>query len=85
LVGTNEFLSSCNKIFENKTGVSLTPSSNPHTGMASEYAVGGRLQLLKIYEFLYKDASIYLKRKYDVFSKVSMEPSELVTALIITG
>lgn len=31
------------------------------------------------------ETTLYLQRKYDVFSKVSMEPSELVTALSITG
>lgn len=35
-----------------------------------EISRGGRNQLLKIMQFLYKDSTIYLERKYDKFNKI---------------
>ena len=59
LEATKEYCLSLKK--DNKT-------KRSRAGKAYSLNFGGRLQILKIYDFLYKDATIYLERKIQKFA-----------------
>ena len=67
VLGTKEFLEKYEIILmeylkkDNKT-------KRSRAGKAYSLNFGGRLQILKIYDFLYKDATIYLERKIQKFA-----------------
>ena len=62
IVGTEDFLNGLQKIF--KTNNKLYSS-----GKAFVYRVKGNKKALKILDYLYKDATIYLNRKYEKYIK----------------
>lgn len=41
-----------------------------------EYALGGNLQVIKFYKYLYSDATIYMERKYQKFQKLLQKYGE---------
>lgn len=68
IVSTNEMLNSIDNILRIKTAV------NPHishpkkyTGNTSRMDFGGSRQVKRFCDWIYKDANIYLDRKYDLF------------------
>lgn len=66
LVGTNMFL---NKYEEYILKIlnRNNPNKRSYTGSAEELHYGGNKQVKKIFNFLYKDATIYLERKFEIF------------------
>lgn len=59
----NILINNCNL---NKTKLKSYKSTN----VAKSLTYGGTLQVKRIYEYLYKDSTIYLKRKYDKFNQL---------------
>lgn len=73
VLGTHEFLDEYEKHFLEGIG-RITPNKRVHQDNWNENTecinYGGREQIFKIFNFLYKDATIYLKRKFDKFNKI---------------
>jgi intein-encoded DNA endonuclease-like protein len=65
ILGSRNFLLAIQSIFVNARGLSLTKLSKPSAIHRMSY--GGRLNCLAIRDYLYKDATIYLDRKYKIF------------------
>lgn len=67
VLGTSDFLDKYEEIL-----LSILKKNKPNkrfnNGQALGIQYGGRLQVKKIYNFLYKDANIYLDRKYNKFA-----------------
>lgn len=71
LLGTKSFLDNYEKILLD--GINRTkPNKRIHQKHWNEntecISYGGKKQVISIYNFLYKDATVYLKRKYDKFN-----------------
>lgn len=62
IVGTENFLNGLQKIFK-------TNNKNHSGGNAFVYKVKGNKKALKILDYLYEDATIYLDRKYEIYIK----------------
>lgn len=69
VLGTKEFLDKYEKIILNVLNKNK-PNKRHNDGKAYNIRYGGNKQCEKIFDFLYKDATIYLKRKYDKFIAV---------------
>jgi hypothetical protein len=66
--GTKEFLTSIQDVFEDKIeGYSRTAVRQEHNSKAFVFAKGGRRVPLEVLHFMYRDSSIYLQRKYDLY------------------
>lgn len=65
LRGTLSFLNKCKNILENNCNLNskVTPKLN---GGTWELRYTGRKMVVKIVDFLYKDATLYLNRKYEI-------------------
>lgn len=77
---TLRFILVGNKAFLDKYEVYLLKILNKknankrtYTGKAEEMHYGGNKQVEKIFNFLYKDATIYLKRKFEIFKLPSKD------------
>lgn len=67
VVGNSDFLD----IYEKNILKAINrkePNKRQKEGKAYNIRYGGNRQIKKIYDYLYKDATIYLKRKYDKFA-----------------
>lgn len=67
VLGTSEFLDEYEKNILRAIGRDK-PNKRFHNGQALGIQYGGRLQVEKICDFLYRDATIYLDRKYNKFA-----------------
>ncbi len=70
LNGTRIFLEEFVKILHLNTNIT-SPDYWNMDGKAHRWEKSGRLNILKIYEFLYKDSTIYLERKRNKFLSLS--------------
>lgn len=80
IVGHKEFLTDLNKVLSQQCGLNenkLIGYKNRNPNMAN-VVFGGRAQCVKIREYLYKDATIFMKRKYDKFLR--LDTDEFTTA-----
>ncbi len=68
--GTRLFLDKFAEILHENTNITHNNSWGMD-GKAHRWEKGGRLNILKIYEFLYKDSTIYLERKRNKFLSLS--------------
>jgi len=68
-VSTKQFCNETAKILKEQLGISCSQSlSRPKTNKnTTALSVGGNLQSMKVLDWLYKDATIYLPRKYDKY------------------
>lgn len=66
LTGTKDFLKSCAKIIRDNTGISKAEGWYP-TGKAWDWQHSSKRDLAKIYNYLYDNATIFLKRKKNKF------------------
>lgn len=67
--GTQLFLSGLMEKVVTHTGVTRTKILNGN-GNVFEWKKGGRKQVLKVLDWLYKDSNIYLERKYDKYMQI---------------
>ena len=69
LISTNDFLEEAQKCIINHTGVSGGTITIPScdNGITRVLIFGGRIQTKTILDWFYKDADLYLKRKYDKY------------------
>lgn len=67
VLGTSDFLDKYEKILLDAIKKDK-PNKRTHNGQALGIQYGGKLQIKKIYNFLYRDATIYLDRKYNKFA-----------------
>ena len=67
VLGTKEFLDEYENILMKELKKEKR-NKRTQNGQALGIQYGGRMQLLKIYNFLYKDATIYLERKIQKFA-----------------
>lgn len=78
IVSTNEFLTSVENIFFEKASINkrknFDTSANYDNVAYLHY--GGRKVILRIKDFLYKDATIFLKRKKDKFDLIPYSSSD---------
>ena len=65
LVGTEHILLGFQKILNEEADLGITKIT--HKGKAFQIKYAGKLTMMKLYEFLYKDNSICLERKRNVF------------------
>ena len=76
LVGTDEFISRVQEIMIQKIGLSKTKLGTRHperNNNIRSVVYSGRYVMLKIREWLYKDATVYMQRKYDKFFSIPIE------------
>jgi len=68
-VSTKQFCNETAKILKEQLGISCSQSlSRPETNkITTTLSVGGNLQVIKALDWIYKDATIYLPRKYDKY------------------
>lgn len=67
IIGTHDFIDKYDDILMNAIN-RTNKNKYGRCGRAYELRRGGNLQCKSIYDFLYKDAEIYLTRKYDYFA-----------------
>ena len=68
VLGTQEFVEKYVSILRNNTNISEAGGYYPN-GKAIEWQHASKRDLIKIYNYLYQNATIYLKRKHDRFIK----------------
>lgn len=68
-VSTKQFCNEAAKILKEQLGINCSQMlSRPKTNkITTTLSVGGNLQSMKVLDWLYKDATIYLQRKYDKY------------------
>lgn len=69
IVSTKNFCNTVNEILSPLIGIKNL-ENHPNNNITKIYRVSGRRQLKKIFHFLYKNATIYLKRKYNRFQNL---------------
>lgn len=74
IIGTENFISSIRSILMSELKFSMT-KLHKRKGKGDDYNIvwfrsGGNKKALKLKEFLYKDSSIYLDRKYQIFNNI---------------
>lgn len=67
ILGTKPFLTKLRKEVQRATGVQLKNINRPSIGKAQNIGCYSTSSLLKIFHYLYRDATVFLKRKKDVF------------------
>lgn len=67
-VGTMKFLTSLSKVL-NDNGIKTSKIYNGNTGSALEMRIYGKENIHKFYNYLYKNSSVRLKRKFEVFNR----------------
>ena len=75
VIGTPEFLDEYEKYILQCLNRN-NPNKRDKSGRAEAIRYGGKNQIKKIFQFLYKDATIYLQRKYDKFNIVMPSQDE---------
>lgn len=65
---SNDFLYDLQTILMDKCGLNRTKLTHVQKKNAYLMCYGGRLQLIRIFHYLYNDSTIYMQRKYDKFS-----------------
>ena len=65
-VGTQSFLTSILEILNKEIGTNVK-CMRP-CGNAKQIAIGGRVQLIKMFHYLYDDSTVYLDRKFEKFN-----------------
>ena len=71
IISTNNFCQQTAKIIKEQLNVncSLSLSSPKSNKITTTLSVGGNLQVRKVLDWLYQDATIYLPRKYDKYQE----------------
>lgn len=77
ITGRKGFLLKVQKIIMKETGVFQTKLEEPKNNFAKVIHYGGSQTVLKILNYLYKDATIYLKRKHDKYLGLVTRQSNL--------
>lgn len=67
LTGRKEFLDAANKYIVQGAGINKLSIKNLPNNFATSIHYGGHLVVKKIMDYLYQNATIYLKRKYDKY------------------
>lgn len=67
LCGTKEFLLKCQEILGKQTKLEKRYKDNKNN---YSFSIGGRLQTKKTGDYLYKDATVYLTRKYNRYKEM---------------
>lgn len=67
LCGTKEFLLKCQDILAKQTKLEKRHKDNKNN---YSFSIGGRLQAKKIGDYLYKNATVYLERKYNRYKEM---------------
>ncbi len=67
LCGTKEFLLKCQEILHKNTKLEKRHKDNKNN---YSFSIGGRLQAKKIGDYLYKNATVYLERKYNRYKEM---------------
>ena len=68
LVSSHDFCYKVKEIISSAIGEEIGNVTPHHTSeKVSVYRIGGKRAPLKVFEWMYKDASIYLRRKYDKY------------------
>lgn len=65
-VGTESFLDLISKVFEEELGLRDTKKNK--SSNAYDITWGGRINAMKIFNYLYKDCNIFLERKFNKFN-----------------
>ena len=69
IIGTKAFCDGVAFVLAETLGVTTTMRLRGNKGIHAELRVSGRLQCRKVYEWLYSDASLYIRRKREVAMK----------------
>jgi hypothetical protein len=64
-VGTENFLKGINKFFNKNNKILF------NKGKSCSFSYGGNIQVKRLTDILYKDSKIYLKRKYDLYCRLT--------------
>jgi len=75
IVSTLDFCLSCKEIIKNETGINIGIVAAGHTlkrgnNITKCASFGGNIQVKTFLNWIYKDATIYLQRKYDKYQRI---------------
>ncbi len=70
-VGTKDFLFKIQKVLNKNIGLTMTKLNQKSGQEAFQIQWGGKNNVKKFYKYLYKDATIWLDRKYNKFQEVN--------------
>lgn len=76
LVGTRNFLEKYMDILIDRAGLNKVKIDNENCGQAFIFRYSGNGNAKKIMDFLYKDATIFLDRKYEIFAVLDQNTTE---------
>lgn len=77
ITGRKEFLLKVQEWLTKKAGVNKTKLEEPVNNFAKILRYSGRLMVSKILNYLYENATIFLKRKYDKYQQIVVRQSNL--------
>lgn len=77
IAGKKEFLQNIQNWLVKEAGVNNIRLEIPKNNFAKVLHYGGRINATKILNYLYKDATIYLKRKHDIYLNMVTRQSNL--------
>ena len=74
LVGTSQFCEYVKNFCESKLGIkcSICNTANKDSNTKLLY-IHGKQKIKQFLDFIYKDADLYIERKYDIYKKICME------------
>lgn len=73
---SHSFLENMHKYISEKAGINHTPLVYRKSCDIHYISRGGRRVILKIYDFLYKDATVFLERKKNIFEDIKIDYSK---------
>lgn len=70
ILSTRNMIENINQIFHENTGIGIKKLETHPNKINMQYRISGNKQIIKVYNFLYKDASLYLNRKFNKFQQL---------------
>ena len=82
ITSTEKFCKQCLEILRNEVGVGGgIYDASSHNGITKVISISGFVQLDKLLNWLYKDADLYIKRKYDIYNSQFMSAKYINNSL----
>ena len=71
ITSTEDFCNECLKVIREQTGIEGGGiyDASSHNGITKVLSISGTNQTNKFFEWLYKDAELYMKRKHDLYEQ----------------
>lgn len=80
LVGTEQFCQKISDILKDRLDIDCTIYDQLHNGATRTLSIHNKKGATKFLDYIYKDATIYLQRKYDIYSEKYLNINNTLTA-----